>query len=408
MTRMTNKKTLQDVDVAGKTVLVRVDFNVPFQPGTTEISDGSRIRASLPTIRFLVEQQCKVLICSHLGRPNGNVVEKLRMVHVTRRLAQLLDGPVTQASDNLGPEVRRRAESLVPGGILVLENLRFNPGEEASDLAFAEGLASLAELYVNDAFGTAHRSHASIVGVPRFLPAVAGFLMARELELLGQALEEPKRPFAAIMGGAKVSDKIHAIENLAGTVNILLLGGGLATAFLKAKGLEVGASPVDDAEAGFAGDFLRTLRQTGVKLLLPEDVVIADSFFGAADHRTVDISDVEPGWHIMDIGPRTVSLYEEALKPCKTVVWNGPLGVFEWVPFGRGTARIAHVLADMTEATTVVGGGSTAEAVDQLYVAERMTHVSTGGGATLEFLEGKVLPGVACLMEKDAPFLVLR
>ena len=380
---------------------MRVDYNVPFSPGTTNISDDSRIRASLPTIRYLLDRRCRVTLCSHLGRPKGNVVEELRMGPVARRLSELLDMPVTQASDCVGPEVQKAAEALQPGGVLLLENLRFHPEEERNDPEFAAALASLAEVYVNDAFGTAHRAHASTEGVTWFLPSVAGLLMARELQFLGRALEHPERPFAAILGGAKVSDKIAVLENLTGRVDILIIGGGMAATFLKAGGLEVGESLVEEGRVRFAAQFMQTARDNGLDLLLPVDVVIADAFSEDANHRIVDVSKTSPTWMIMDIGPRTVSLFEQALRPCKTVVWNGPMGVFEWEPFAQGTAGVANVLAGLDEATTVVGGGSTAEAVDNLGLADQMSHVSTGGGASLELLEGKALPGVAALMEKS-------
>ena len=397
------KKTVGDIDVAGKRVLVRVDYNVPFHPGTTEVSDDSRIRASLPTIGYLLERRCRVILCSHLGRPKGKVVEELRMRHVVPRLARLLDAPVTQASDCVGPETRKAVEALAPGGVLVLENLRFNPREEANDPGFASSLASLADVYVDDAFGTAHRAHASTEGVTRFLPSVAGLLMARELEMLGRVLGAPEHPFAVVLGGAKVSDKTGVMENLAARVDFLIVGGGMAATFLKARGLEVGDSLVEEDRVQFAAHFIERFRLTGLKLLLPLDVVVADSFTEAAGHRTVDVSGIEPGWRIMDIGPRTAVLFEEALRSCKTVLWNGPMGVFEWKPFATGTIHIAGVLADLKGATTVVGGGSTADAVASLGIGDKMTHVSTGGGAALEFLEGRVLPGVAALMDRDGP-----
>ncbi len=399
---MMNKKTIQDVDVAGKTVLVRVDYNVPFHPGTTEISDDSRIRASLPTVNYLVQRGCKVVLCSHLGRPGGKVVPEYRLEPVSKRLSTLLGMPVQQAPDCIGPEVERMVSELKPGGLLMLENLRFHREEEKNDPEFARKLASLAEIYVNDAFGAAHRAHASTEAVTKFVPvAVAGFLMARELEMLGRALESPQRPFAAILGGAKVSDKIAVLENLARRVDILIIGGGMAATFLKARGLQVGDSLVEEDRVQFAAEFMRGAQGRGLKLLLPVDAVIADAFAENAWHRTVAVEQVPAGWRIMDIGPRTVSACEEALRQARTVVWNGPMGVFEWKAFAQGTERIARALAGLKGATTVVGGGSTAEAVESLGLADRMTHVSTGGGASLEFLEGKVLPGVAALNDKE-------
>ena len=401
MTTLTNKKTVEDIDVAGKTVLVRVDYNVPFHPGTSDISDDSRIKASLPTLRYLIERDCKVVLCSHMGRPKGKVVEELRMSPTSSRLAKLLGTPIAQASDCIGPDVQNAIGALPSGGVVMLENLRFHEGEEKNDPEFASSLASLAEVYVDDAFGTAHRAHASTEGVTRFLPSVAGFLMSTELEMLGRALESPRRPFAAVMGGAKVSDKIAVLENLAGRVDTLIIGGGMAATFFKAKGLEIGDSLLEEERVQFASEFMRTSKDKSLELLLPVDVVIADSFSATASHRTVGITDIPLGWRVMDIGLQTISLFEKALRVSKTVVWNGPMGVFEWEPFAQGTVRLASVLADMGDATTVVGGGSTAEAVGSLGLTDKMTHVSTGGGASLEFLEGKVLPGVAALLDKD-------
>ena len=397
---MTEKASIRDVDLAGRRVLVRVDYNIPFQPGTTIISDDSRVRASLPTIRYLIERRCRVVLCSHLGRPKGRVVEELRMAPATKRLSELLGVPVTQALDCVGSEVEEAARELPAGAVMMLENLRFHPGEESNDPEFASALASLADVYVDDAFGTAHRAHASTTGVAAFLPSVAGFLMARELKMLGRAMDSPERPFAVVLGGAKASDKIAVMENLAGRVDTLVLGGGMAATFLRAKGLEVGESPVEEDRVEFAARLLDGAQLRGPQVCLPDDVVIADSFSETARCRTVDTSEIPVGWRIMDIGPRTVSSFERALGPCRTVVWNGPMGVFEWKPFAGGTAGVANIVAALDSATTVVGGGSTAEAVDRLGLADRMTHVSTGGGASLEFMEGRVLPGVAALMDK--------
>lgn len=401
MTTLADKKTVRDIDVSNKSVLVRVDYNVPFHPGTTDISDDSRIRASLPTIDYLLERDCKVVLCSHLGRPRGHVVEELRMRPISERLAELLHRPVIQASDCIGDQVQKSVSELAPGHVLMLENLRFHAGEEKNDAEFASALASLAEVYVDDAFGTAHRAHASTEGVTRFLPAVSGFLMARELEMLGNALESPGHPFAAILGGAKVSDKIAVLEHLADRVDTLIIGGGMAATFLKAQGMEVGDSLIEEDRVQFAADFIETAKDKGVQLLLPDDVVVADAFEESANNQVVDVSSIQAGWRVMDIGPRTTSAFEAAIEQSKTVVWNGPMGVFEWKPFAQGTVRLANALANARDATTVVGGGSTAEAVDSLGLADMMTHVSTGGGASLEFLEGKVLPGVAALMDKD-------
>ena len=394
------KKTIQDIDVAGKTVLVRVDYNVPFRPGTAEISDDTRIKASLPTVLHMLDQRCKTVLCSHLGRPNGSLVEEMRVGPVSTRLSELLGQPVAMAPDCVGPEVSNAVHALTPGEILMLENLRFHSEEEQNDPDFARELSSLAEIYVNDAFGTAHRAHASTVGVTRYLPAVAGFLMARELEMLGRITETPERPFAAVLGGAKVSDKLTVLESLAGKADVILIGGGMAATFLKAQGLEVGDSPIEEDRLPSVAKLLREAGERGLQMLLPEDVVIADSFAESAGYRTVDAGEIPQTWRIMDIGPRTAAAFERALESAKTVVWNGPMGVFEWVPFADGTTRIARALAGLTGATTLVGGGSTAEVVEKLEIADEMTHVSTGGGASLELLEGKTLPGVAALMDR--------
>ncbi len=398
---MREKKTVEDIDVAGKTVLLRVDFNVPFHPGTTQISDDSRIKASLPTLGYLIERECKVIACSHLGRPRGKTVEDLRMAPVSRCLSDLFSHPVIQAADSVGPEVNKQVEALPAGGVMMLENLRFHPGEERNEPEFAAALASLADIYVNDAFGAAHRAHASTEGVCRYLPSVAGLLIADELRMLGRALHSPQRPFTAVLGGAKVSDKVAVIENLVDRVDILVIGGGMGATFLKAKGLQVGESLVEGDWVQFVEEFTQTAGEKGVDLLLPIDVVVSDAFSADSDHRVVDVDSIPPMWRIMDIGPNTTSSFEEALSGSKTVVWNGPMGVFEWEPFAEGTRRIARAMAGIEKATTVVGGGSTAEAVIGMGLASKMTHVSTGGGASLQFMEGKDLPGVVALMDKD-------
>ena len=392
-------KTVEEIDVAGKTVLVRVDYNVPFRPGTLEVSDDRRIAASLPTIRYLVDRGCRVVLCSHLGRPRGRRVDEKRMAPVGRRLEELLGAPVVETEECVGPEVRRTVGALKPGGVALLQNLRFHPEEEANDPGFASRLAALAHVYVNDAFGAAHRAHASVEGVARLLPSAVGFLMARELEMLGRALESPRRPFAAILGGAKASDKIAVIESLSRKVDVLIIGGGMAATFLKAQGLETGDSPVEDDQIDFAARFVDGARRQGPLVRLPVDVVVADSFSETAGHRVVASSAIPRGWRIMDVGPRSSGLFAEALADARTVLWNGPMGVFEWDFSAEGTRRVAQALAGLSGATTVVGGGSTAEAVGRLGLADKMTHVSTGGGASLELLEGRVLPGVAALME---------
>ena len=392
-------KTVEEINVAGKTVLVRVDYNVPFRPGTLEVSDDRRIAASLPTIRYLVDRGCRVVLCSHLGRPRGRRVDEKRMAPVGRRLEELLGAPVIETEECVGPEVRRTVEALEPGGVALLQNLRFHPEEEANDPGFASRLAALAHVYVNDAFGAAHRAHASVEGVARLLPSAVGFLMARELEMLGRALESPQRPFAAVLGGAKASDKIGVIESLSRKVDVLIIGGGMAATFLKAQGLETGDSPVEDDQIDFAARFVDGARRQGPLVRLPVDVVVADSFSETAGHRVVASSAIPRGWRIMDVGPRSSGLFAQALADARTVLWNGPMGVFEWDFSAEGTRRVAEALAGLSGATTVVGGGSTAEAVGRLGLADKMTHVSTGGGASLELLEGRVLPGVAALKE---------
>ena len=388
------KKTVRDISVKGKRVLVRVDFNVPLQNG--EVADDTRIRAVLPTIRYLLDRGAAVILMSHLGRPKGLVQEDLRLDPVGRRLSELLGQEVIKVDDCVGPEVERATKSLQPGQVLLLENLRFHPEEEENDQGFARQLASLADVYVNDAFGTAHRAHASTTGVTEYLPSVAGLLMERELQMLGDALANPTRPFVAVLGGAKVSDKIGVVRNLLSKVDLLLVGGGMANTFLKAQGHQVGESLVEDDSLALAKDILA---QAGGKLVLPVDVVVADAFADDANTQTVGVEQVPPGWRILDIGPRTVGLFEDRLRSAGTVVWNGPMGVFEFPRFAAGTRALAESLA-RSQATTIVGGGDSIAALQQAGLAEKMTHVSTGGGASLEFLEGKVLPGVEALEDR--------
>jgi phosphoglycerate kinase len=388
------KKTVRDIAVKGKCVLVRVDFNVPLENG--EVADDTRIRAVLPTIRYLLDRGAAVILMSHLGRPKGLVQEDLRLDPVGRRLSELLGQEVAKVDDCVGPEVERATKSLQPGQVLLLENLRFHPQEEENDQGFARQLASLADVYVNDAFGTAHRAHASTTGVTEYLPSVAGLLMERELQVLGDALANPTRPFVAVLGGAKVSDKIGVIRNLLSKVDLLLVGGGMANTFLKAQGHQVGESLVEDDSLALAKDILA---QAGGKLVLPVDVVVADAFADDANSQTVGVEHVPPGWRILDIGPRTVGLFEDRLRSAGTVVWNGPMGVFEFPRFAAGTIALASSLAS-APATTIVGGGDSIAALQQAGLAEKMTHVSTGGGASLEFLEGKVLPGVEALEDR--------
>ncbi len=398
-----NKKTVRDIDVAGKRVLMRVDFNVPLD-AERRITDDSRIRAALPTIQYLLDHGAALILMSHLGRPDGKVVEKLSLAPVAQRLSELLGKRVAMAADCIGPQIEAQARSLQAGQVLLLENLRFHPEEEKNDPAFAQQLAALGELYVNDAFGTAHRAHASTEGVTRFLPGVAGFLMEKELNFLGAALEHPQHPFAAIVGGAKVSDKIKVLERLISMVDMLLIGGGMANTFLKAEGYEIGDSLFEEGKVGLARDLLTKARSNNLTLLLPVDVVVADRFAADAQHKVVAADGVQAGWRILDIGPATIEAFRAALANAQTIVWNGTLGVAEWQAFAKGTDAVIDILARRTQAgaTTIIGGGDSAAAVDAAGAAEQMTHVSTGGGASLEFLEGRVLPGVAALQDKNA------
>jgi 3-phosphoglycerate kinase len=392
------KKTVRDIDVAGKKVLVRVDFNVPLDPQTGAMTDDTRIRSSLPTIRYLLDNKAKVILCSHLGRPK-NKEPGASLAPVAQRLSQLLGREVKMAPDCIGPEVEKMVSTLNDGEILMLENLRFHPEEEKNDPVFAKALAQLAEVFVNDAFGTAHRSHASTVGVTQYLPSVAGFLIEKELENMDKALNSPDRPFTALIGGAKISDKIGVLENILDKVDSLLIAGGMGSTFLKSLKYEVGQSLVEEEKIGLAQKLIDTAAEKGVHLLLPSDVVVANKFAAEAKSRTVSIKDVPQGWYVMDIGPKTIKQFAAKLRKSKTVVWNGPVGVFEFPPFRTGTQAIAEVLASMS-ATTIVGGGSTAEAVQEMGLVHKMTHVSTGGGASLKFLEGKPLPGVEALLDK--------
>jgi phosphoglycerate kinase len=394
-----NKKTIRDVDVSGKRVLMRVDFNVPVKEG--RVTDDTRIRASLPTIQYLLGHGAAVILMSHLGRPKGKPTPEYSLAPVAARLSELLGRPVRQLDDCVGPEVEAACAALRPGDVVLLENLRFHPEEEANDPAFARQLAALGDLYVNDAFGTAHRAHASTEGVARVVrerggDAVAGLLMEKELEFLGRAVEEPERPFVAILGGAKISDKIGVIERLLEKCDRLLIGGGMANTFFKAMGFEMGDSLVE-AEAV---ETARSLLERGKsRLVLPVDVVIADAFDNNAQTRVVAPNEVPPGWRVLDVGPKTISTFESALGGARTVLWNGPLGVFEMPRFAQGTFALAKVLADL-KAVTIVGGGDSAAAVQQSGLADRFSHISTGGGASLEFLEGRTLPGVAVLSDR--------
>jgi phosphoglycerate kinase len=389
-----NKQTIRDVDLTGKRVLARVDFNVPLKNG--EITDDTRIQAALPTIRYILEQNAALILCSHLGRPKGKVSPDLRMDPVAARLADLLDKPVIKVDDCIGPEVQNAAKDLKPGEVLLLENTRFHPEEKANDTEFARQIAELADVFVNDAFGAAHRAHATTEGVTHYLPSVAGFLMEKEIEFLGQATENPEHPYVAILGGAKVSDKIQVIENLLSKCDRLIIGGGMANTFFKALGYDTADSLVENDAVSTAETLLK---KSGSQIVLPVDVVIANAFDNNAKTQIVAPDAVPAGWRILDVGPNTLKTFESALSDAKTIVWNGPLGVFEMPSFAKGTFAVAELLASL-DAVTIIGGGDSAAAVKKAGLADKMTHVSTGGGASLELLEGKVLPGIAALMDK--------
>jgi len=393
------KKTIRDIDVAGKRVFVRVDFNVPIDKETGAILDDSRIRAALPTIAYLRGRGAKVILGSHLGRPEGRPDPKLSLAPLAQRLGELIEATVQTTHCCIGEDVQRTAYSLAAGEVLLLENLRFHEQEESNDAEYAKALASLAEIYINDAFGTAHRTHASTTGIGMYLPAVAGVLMEKEIEFLSKAAINPEHPYAAIIGGAKVSSKMAAMGHLMDKVDKLLIGGGMANTFLKAEGFEVGESLVEDDYLDRARDIMRSAGEKRVKLLLPTDVIVAQLFEADSPAKRVSVRDVPEGWRIVDVGETTIDVFAHALKGCKTVVWNGPVGVIEMAPFSHGSHRLAAVIANLEGATTILGGGETAVVVDQIGFKDRFSHVSTGGGASLEFMEGKELPGVAALLD---------
>lgn len=397
-----SKRTLSSLDVKrGQWVLVRVDFNVPIEQGAEAINSYDlRLRVTLPTIRYLLERDCRVVLCSHLGRPRGRVVESLRLEMVGERLAALLERPVKNLGGCVGPQVEASVAAMEPGHLALLENLRFHPGEEANDPEFAKGLAALADCFVMDAFAVAHRAHASTVGLPPLLPSAMGLLMEREVAALNQALNVPEagKPLAALLGGAKVSDKIRVLENLLDKLDHLLIGGGMSVTFLHALGYGTGSSTIEEERLEFANGILDRAKERGVQVHLPLDVVVASRFAADAPNvETVAVNDVPAGWYIMDIGGATARRFAQNLGKCRTVVWNGPMGVFEMPRFSNGTRAVAEAIAALRGVTSVVGGGSTAEAVEELGLVDRMTHVSTGGGASLEFLEGKELAGIAAL-----------
>jgi phosphoglycerate kinase len=389
-----NKKTVRDIDLKGKRVLMRVDFNVPMDKGV--VTDDKRIKAALPTIKYVLEQGASLILMSHLGRPKGGPDPEFSLKPAAEVLAGILGKPVQMAPDCVGPEVEKLAKALKPGDVLMLENTRFHPGEEKNDLELAKKMAALGDVYVNDAFGSAHRAHSSTEGVTHFLPAVSGFLMEQELEYLGRATLNPERPYIAILGGAKISDKIAVVENLLAQCDKLIIGGGMANTFLAAKGYNMQDSLV---EVGSVDTAKAIMAKAGKKLVLPVDFVVGDKFSADANSQVVDADKIPAGWRALDIGPKSLELFSKALKGAKLVVWNGPVGVFELPKFAEGTFAIAKLLA-ASGATTVIGGGDSASAVKKAGVAKQMTHVSTGGGASLEFLEGKVLPGVAALLDK--------
>jgi len=395
-----DKKTIRDIDVSGKRVLVRVDFNVPLDEKTGKITDDSRIRATLPTIEYLIDRGARVILASHLGRPEGKVVDKLRLTVVAQRLSQILGKQVGVTKNCIGSETKKSVASLKSSDVLFLENLRFHSAEERDSAVFARALANLADIYVNDAFGTSHRSHASIVRVTEYLPSVAGLLLEKELKTLGSILENPAHPFGGLLGGAKVSDKVGMLENILNRVDSLLIGGGMAATFLKAKSYEVGLSLIEADRLDTAVGLMEKASRNGVRLLLPVDVIVADGLDAEAKVKVVSIENIPPGLRIVDIGPQTIKNFSEELRKCKTIFWNGPMGIYEKPQFAKGTKAMARLLAGL-DATTIIGGGSTAEVVIEMKLADRMTFVSTGGGATLRFLSGKTLPGVETLLDKE-------
>jgi len=392
-----NKKSIKDIDVRGKRVFCRVDFNVPMQNGA--ITDDTRVRAALPTIQYLVEQGAKVILASHMGRPKGQIVEELRLTPVAKKLSELLGKEVAKADEAYGEAVEAQIANMQDGDVLLLENVRFYPGEEKNDPELAKAFANLADVFVNDAFGAAHRAHASTEGIAKFIPAVSGFLMQKELDVLGKAMSNPERPFTAIIGGAKVKDKIGVIENLLDKVDNLIIGGGLANTFTKAEGYEIGTSLLEEDKIDLAKSFMKQAEEKGVKFYTPIDAVIAPKFGEDVESKVVDIDAIPSDWMSLDIGPKTAALYADVIKNSKLVIWNGPMGVFEIDKFANGTKTVAQALAD-SDAYSVVGGGDSAAAAEKFELADKMSHISTGGGASLEFIEGKELPGVVALNDK--------
>ncbi len=393
-----NKKTVKDIDLKGKKVLVRCDFNVPMDENQN-ITDNTRIVAALPTIKYLLENDCAIILCSHLGRPKGEFKPEFSLKPVAKELTNLLGKEVIMANDVIGEDAKTKASNLEQGQILLLENVRFHKEETDNDSAFAKELASMAEIYVSDAFGSTHRAHASTAGVAKFLPAVSGFLIEKELQFLGNAISNPERPFVAILGGAKVSDKIGVIDSLLEKVDTLMIGGGMAYTFFKAQGYEVGNSICELDKLDLAKDLMKKAEEKGVKLMLPVDTKIGKEFKPDTESKTVAWTEIPEGWEGFDIGEETIKMFSEELRKAKTVVWNGPLGLFEFDQFAIGTNEIAKVLAEI-DATTIIGGGDSSAAVKKANLEDKMTHISTGGGASLEFLEGKALPGIECLLNQ--------
>jgi len=394
---MLNKKTMKDIEVKGQRVFVRVDFNVPMADGV--ITDDTRIRAAIPTIEYLVEQGAKVILASHLGRPKGEVKEEMRLTAVGVRLAELIGKPVTKLDESIGKEVEKAVTSMQDGDILLLENVRFHAGEEKNDPALAEAFSKLADVYVNDAFGAAHRAHASTEGIAKHVPAVSGFLMQKELDVLGKALSNPERPFTAIIGGAKVKDKIGVIESLLEKVDHLIIGGGLSFTFIKAQGYDIGKSLLEEDKIELAKSFIDKAKAKGVQLHMPIDAVVANEFSNDAETKIVDVDAIPADWMGLDIGPKTAANYAEVIQNSKLIIWNGPMGVFEMDKFASGTKTVAEAMAN-TVGYTVIGGGDSAAAVEKFDVADKMDHISTGGGASLELMEGKELPGIVALNDK--------
>ena len=395
-----NKKTIKDIDLKNKKVLVRCDFNVPFDE-EGKISDNRRIVAALPTIKYLLENGCKIILCSHLGRPKGEFKKEISLKPVADELSRLLNIEVKLSEDVVGQSASTLTNNMQEGEIVLLENVRFEAGEEKNDEELSKKLASLAEIYVNDAFGTAHRAHSSTTGVASYLPAVSGLLIEKELEFLGNTLENPQRPFVAILGGKKVSDKIGVIDSLLEKVDTLIIGGGMAYTFFKSMGYNIGKSICEEDKLELAQSLIKKSEEKNVKLLLPIDNVVADEFSPDANTKIVKSNEIPEGWEGLDIGAKTIELFEQELKNAKTIIWNGPLGLFEYEKFANGTNEIAKCLANLKETITIIGGGDSAAAVEKIGLADKMTHISTGGGASLEFLEGKKLPGIEALEDKE-------